>query len=109
MLVELLICALIGVLLVIAFVVPFDKIFGISLDDYIFETAVYSGLWKTILQKKYVSDYVCELRTLSFKIMYRMSEPCLKGLDILPFQYVKAGTFSMGRTIEPILFKVGGK
>lgn len=109
MLIELLICVLISVLLLSALIVPFDRIFKVSLDDYIFETAVYSGLWKTDLHKKYVSEHVCELRTPSLKIIHRMSESCLKGLDILPFRYVKAGTFSTGRTVEPILFKVGGK
>lgn len=108
LLVELLICVLISGVLLSAFIVPMDRSFRVSLDDYIFETAVYSGLWKTDLHKRYVSENICELRTPSLKIIHRISESCLKGLDILPFRYVKAGTFSTGRTVEPILFKVGG-
>ncbi|ODN30085.1 hypothetical protein A4H02_07215 [Fervidobacterium thailandense] len=100
---------LISILLLTMFIVPIAKGFNVSLDGYIFEAALYAGLWKTELHKNYISESLCELRTPSLKIIRRQSEPCLKGLYIVPFHYVKAGTFYSGRTVEPILFKIGGK
>lgn len=86
----------------------FSKVAEIDLSKDYIETAAYAGLWKTDLHKVYNSNSctVISPELVNFK---RSSDRSLSKLEVRSFRWIKSGTYGNGTTIEPILFKVGGK
>lgn len=89
-------------------VVQFGNLFDVKLDRDVIETAVYAGLWKTELIKIYMGR-TCYVTGPKSATIQRPSEWYLSGLNVFPFSRVNGGTYGNGYTVEPIMFKVGGR
>lgn len=106
--IEVLVCLLILALILGLTLVNFSGAFNTNLDPDIFETAVYAGLWKTDLTKVYIGN-VCRVTDTRNVTLRRPSERFLSGLTIFPFAWANGGTYAGRFTVEPIMFKVGGR
>lgn len=106
--IELLIAVVVVVGCLLIFTVNFLRMSETDLSRDFIETAIYSGLWKTSLHKIYSGNscLVISPEMVDFK---RASDSSLSKLEVRSFRWVKSGTYGKGTTIEPILFKVGGK
>lgn len=106
--IEILVSLIIMTLILSLTIVQFGRLLDVKLDRDIIETAVYAGLWKTELIKVYVGT-TCYVTGSNSATVRRPSEWYLSGLSIFPFSRVNGGTYGDGYTVEPIMFKVGGR
>lgn len=106
--VEIFVSLIVMTLILSLTIVQFGRLLDVKLDRDIIETAVYAGLWKTELIKIYIGK-VCYVTDLKTATIQRPSEWYLSGLNVFPFSKVNGGTYGNGYTIEPIMFKVGGR
>ncbi|HCL98670.1 MAG TPA: hypothetical protein PLQ59_05340 [Fervidobacterium sp.] len=106
--VEFLISLAILVCFSLTLIVSISKVAEIDLSKDYIETATYAGLWKTDLHKIY-NGSSCTVISPDLVNFKRISDVSLSKLEVRSFRWAKSGTYGNGTTIEPILFKVGGK